>query len=52
MERLVSPNGVEVEAMDEAVGNLLAMGFSRAEAEKPKPKAAPRKRADARTKEQ
>lgn len=45
MERLVSPNGVEVEAMGAAVDGLLAMGFKRAEAEKPKPKAAPRKRA-------
>lgn len=36
MERLVSPNGVTVEAQDEAVDNLLAMGFKRAEAEEPK----------------
>lgn len=45
MERLVSPNGVAVDAEDTAVDNLLAIGFKRAEAEKPKAKAAPRKRA-------
>ena len=36
MERLVSPNGVTVEAHDDAVQNLLDMGFKRAEAEKTK----------------
>ena len=43
MERLVSPNGVTVEAHEDTVRNLLDMGFKRAEAEKPKP--ATRKRA-------
>ena len=43
MERLTSPNGVEVEACDEAVESMVAAGFKRAVAEKPK--AAPKKRA-------
>lgn len=37
MVRMVSPNGVAVEAMDGAVESLLSMGFKRAGAEKPKP---------------
>lgn len=42
MVRLASPSGVEVDASDEAVANLLAIGFKPLEQEKPKP--APRKR--------
>lgn len=37
MERLASPNGVEVEARDDAVERLLSMGFRRFVVEKPKP---------------
>lgn len=46
MLRLVSPNGVPVDAHDDAVPKLLASGFKRAEAEfkAEKPKAATRKR--------
>lgn len=49
MVRLVSPNGVVVEASDEAAPALLANGYAPEKAEKPK--AAPRKRA-AKPKEQ
>lgn len=43
MERLVSPGGAVIEARDEAVKNLLAMGFARVAEEKPK--AAPKRSA-------
>lgn len=40
---LTSPNGVEVRVREEQVDKLLSLGYSRAEA--PKPKSAPIKRA-------
>ena len=50
---LTAPNGATVDASDEAAANLLANGFSRPVEPKPKPKAAPRKRAaKPKTKEQ
>ncbi len=51
MERLIAPNGSEIQASEESVAGLLAMGFSRPEPEPQPKKAAPRKRT-AKPKEQ
>lgn len=45
MVRLVAPNGVVVEASDDAAPALLANGYAPEKAEKPEEKRAPRKRA-------
>ena len=54
MVRVVAPNGVIIEASDEAAPLLLANGYARAEATEQaeqKPKAAPARKRTARSKE-
>lgn len=46
--RLVSPNGVIVDACDEAVEGLFAMGFKPAGGTPPEKKATPKKKAPAK----
>lgn len=44
MTTMQAPNGAIIEATEEAVKNLLDMGFTRVSEERPRRKAAPRKR--------
>ena len=46
--RLVSPNGVEIEAMEGALDKLISMGFKKPQAKKEEPRPEPKRSAKAK----